>query len=1047
MKKILLFLFGALQWSYGFVFYLNTNPAFGSTIITNGSFESSDISAWNTVGCSNVSLTAVSPGTGLACLKVERSICTGRPYQIITLTSGRTYQVSAYIRRTGGTSNATACLRLDVTNGAICSVSKTVTGNAWTNLSLTYSPTTTLTNVSAYIYFINGDLQPTSTYYIDDFIISQVGAMPETVDVPGIPPGAPGSPGGNNLPLLRGEPVFGAPVISMVNATALSNETLAITGSNLDGAQVKIWAEGPMLTNSAIITTNNRMYVTAPSDCTMLVWPFKNGLEGSPVRINGPEAWWCSPGRIKLHEITSGTAQISVYGRNLRMTGVTPQLYIKGTTISTNLTPSGNNPYVLSATLPASLAAGQYSLYAHNGTGGIYGWSEAVSFVVTNKAAMSAQTFSVTNYGANGSDANNDFSGITNALAAAIAAGGGTVLFPQGTFYVSAPVAVPSNAPPICFKGAGMGGWASTNGLDLDIFGLTGAFTIIRPYQDQSNLTEIIRLNSAYGSITNMTLMNRNKGNTEGGINRTLVNHQAVDATQCVVRAYAPDLTLGNVRFIMSDARPNNSVMSNRPNLAMYDPAVHVVSAGDANIKIAGCDFRFVGCGVMLGWAQWEHTATNTCEPSTDGVSISNTSFTGYSGVIYKYVSTNDWVSDEVYGIYNFNSDRLVVEGCFFSDADKYWNRCVNRSILFRNTSLSQSYIANNTFTNVGLYAGANCTNRPFNFYIADTNNMPWNEGEQILFHYRYPAGGYFDVIDSGTNWIKINLSDSRNNGPLASDMAMSSNRAGSRVISEVGSNDHWFVYVANGNAAGQYRRVTGKTTTVIGTNTNVTLTVTSPWRLVPEPGTNSCVSLLAMYRNHIICGNTIDGGMTSTNTKVAGIQFWYCSADNVIDSNWLKNLGYGVSFSTAFRMPTMWNLVQNNLGEIFSGYSGYGSTGPTFMHHGGRIEPVTNSVDNCLGWYSVGNQFRSNVGSNMLIGAHSGVQAGDLYCGRLPERPDDGMLLDLFEDNTFCAATNGIRYNRMSNWLLLKDNTFTNCPTPYCDQVGNASNCVIRLP
>ena len=65
------------------------------------------------------------------------------------------------------------------------------------------------------------------------------------------------------------------------------------------------------------------------------------------------------------------------------------------------------------------------------------------------------------------------------------------------------------------------------------------------------------------------------------------------------------------------------------------------------------------------------------------------------------------------------------------------------------------------------------------------------NQGEQILFHFRYPHGGYFDVLEAGPDHVTVNPADPRNNGVLAAPHA-TSDRAKSRVLSEVGTNDHW---------------------------------------------------------------------------------------------------------------------------------------------------------------------------------------------------------------------------------------------------------------
>jgi hypothetical protein len=68
-----------------------------------------------------------------------------------------------------------------------------------------------------------------------------------------------------------------------------------------------------------------------------------------------------------------------------------------------------------------------------------------VAGLATGQSASAAGTFNVRNYGATGNGSSNDTSGINNAITAANAAGGGTVLFPSGTYKSSNSIHMKSN--------------------------------------------------------------------------------------------------------------------------------------------------------------------------------------------------------------------------------------------------------------------------------------------------------------------------------------------------------------------------------------------------------------------------------------------------------------------------------------------------------------------------------------------------------------------------------------------------------------------------
>jgi hypothetical protein len=383
------------------------------------------------------------------------------------------------------------------------------------------------------------------------------------------------------------------------------------------------------------------------------------------------------------------------------------------------------------------------------------------------------------------------------------------------------------------------------------------------------------------------------------GIARAIHDRKA--PTQVVVRVTAHGVTIERVRLVLLDLRPQVPA-EKRQDLQIYDAALHLVAPGRANLAVRDSEFHSAGAGIEIGTLGRGHTDDGFPDPSTDYVSIEKCVFRGYSPGFYK--EPTHPASYQHMGIFNegvqvFNGKYVIIQGCDFAGADRRGGKMMNRSICVCNTSVRDLYIADNRSHDVGM--------------VCLREDRAVNQDEQILFHFMYPHGGYFDVLEAGPAQVTVDPQDSRNAGKLTSPH-MVFDRAASRVLDEVGTNDHWVVFVSAGKGVGQYR-------VVIGADRKPNRTVLNldyPWRVVPDR--SSRITLTTANRQNLIVGNTIDADFIDSRCKVAGILFWFNGFENVIAGNTLRNLGYGIGFNSSFRNPCCWNLIRDNAMERMGG-------------------------------------------------------------------------------------------------------------------------------
>lgn len=199
------------------------------------------------------------------------------------------------------------------------------------------------------------------------------------------PPTNPKTPGPVlSPPVESGAKAAGQPVINAHSDDALPDQSVVVVGDHLGDAQYLLWGLSPTQVGgqrwdmSATVKTDNQAILTLPSNMpsgVCLLWPAKADQWGQPIRLNAPQAWWCTPDRA------APGRRVRICGRNLaaKPDCVTAFVYLTASDGTGNwLTLQTVDKYFLDVDLPGNLAPGSYQLWVHAGSGGQYGWSEPV---------------------------------------------------------------------------------------------------------------------------------------------------------------------------------------------------------------------------------------------------------------------------------------------------------------------------------------------------------------------------------------------------------------------------------------------------------------------------------------------------------------------------------------------------------------------------------------------------------------------------------------------------------------------------------------------
>lgn len=293
----------------------------------------------------------------------------------------------------------------------------------------------------------------TSSSAVQDFGLHAAGtgsvvSLPAPLNC-GEPVSAPSAPG-DSFPVSFADmgllPDPGAPQICGWHETVKPNESFTLTGSRFTsrtgadlGTDTTVWVWARTSSSAGVLrqarvwqVRENSLMATLPDDVPFgmyLVWVENSVGVSGPVCINKTAAQWLGP----LGNIVQAGNKKRVFGRNISYNHGTDTSYVfiqpasGGAMISCPT--NSANPYMVEFTVPVGTPDGNYKVYAHNGQGGVYGWSDGLDLVV--QPDWVRDTYE-TNLSPSGGDDTSAIQSAINTLTARAA--GGTVRLSAGTF-------------------------------------------------------------------------------------------------------------------------------------------------------------------------------------------------------------------------------------------------------------------------------------------------------------------------------------------------------------------------------------------------------------------------------------------------------------------------------------------------------------------------------------------------------------------------------------------------------------------------------------
>jgi hypothetical protein len=796
---------------------------------------------------------------------------------------------------------------------------------------------------------------------------------PAPADVPEAVAGVD-SPGGAGLPDIAGAASPDAPAIAAISDVTFPDETLVITGERLDGATLQVWAEGGTFDIRPLRSAANRMQAVVPRDAscsTMLVWLVKDGQAGAPIRVNGATAWWAWPPRV---EAGSRPATVRVFGKNLRLPTVAdPRLVlVDDSGVPRTLKLKTSNPYSLQADLPDDLKPGIYCVRAHNGTGGVYGWSEAVTFEVVEPLKIPDAVFAVDDYLDAAGDS--DRGAILLAIEAAVKQGGGIVHFAArhyrdvvGATAQRDTIGLPEGVP-IVLRGAGMGGYDWHH----DPTTITGTGTLVSSAATHVR-HPVFELQGRGQRVEDMTILVQGTAQASGP-----------DMEQRIsgINLKGADQRVQRVRLVRSEHCGHWLLMS--------------LTRGTANNEIVDCEFYHAATGIRV-------------MPGSHFTRIANCRMRGH----YSQGRSTDANSVQCDG------NHLILENCDFAGLNKTGGKILGRTFLSGNGYMSLAYLAGNRSENVGSHSSV--------------PGIDGNTSEQYLFHVGDRDGGLFRVVqgDPGGVVLEEKAASMLDQSVVTRPWTTTMDRAGKRrdgdwAMFVAGGRGVGQWRLLSPESAGENLRVTkpwrvipDATSTVIVQrvfrNNIIYDNVINP---SPDPAEAEDHKTVGVFW-WINCFENITAGNTMKNLGVGvGLSIfsgaergdtanvWNLTRDNIFE-NMIGGVGDAAPvpvFYSDHHIGDGWAGLQEDfdhwrtVGNIFRGNHGEGTT--ALAHHG------------WMRFDEIGAGYRRR-GTFEQHGHRIKYQAG----------PEKGMVMSVLENNVLLGGRRGILLSAPANWTLLRNN------------------------
>jgi|GEM_PF-2712555 len=163
------------------------------------------------------------------------------------------------------------------------------------------------------------------------------------------------------------------------------------------------------------------------------LWARNGTTLSNPILINNTEVYYVYPDKLN----TARNREVRVIGKNLSLHNGNKKAYVylkdsKGKIHNVHL--SDVSQYNLKFDVPKKLPAGDYEVWVNNGHGGAYSWGDVQTLTIVNDPLN--PTFNILDYGATPNDDTVDSDAIENTVIAAVYAGGGEIIVPEGRFLI-----------------------------------------------------------------------------------------------------------------------------------------------------------------------------------------------------------------------------------------------------------------------------------------------------------------------------------------------------------------------------------------------------------------------------------------------------------------------------------------------------------------------------------------------------------------------------------------------------------------------------------